>query len=78
MSRVGEPVTVLAMMHAEHQAEIISNVMQYAAPCRADKARKGRMIGALGDKNEKGEASPLANNRKTRGNSATWREANWN
>ena len=59
MSRVGELVAVLAMVHDEHQAQIISNVMQYAASRRADKVWKGRMIDALGDRNEKGEDPPL-------------------
>ena len=59
MSRVGEPVAVLAMVHDEQQAQVISNVMQYAASRRADKAWKGRMIGALGDRSKKGEDPPF-------------------
>ena len=41
MSRVGEPVAVLVMVHDDHQAQIVSNVLQYAASRRADKAWKG-------------------------------------
>ena len=61
MSRVGEPAAVLVMVHNEHQALIISNVMQYAASRRrrADKAWKGKMICALGDRNKKVEDPPF-------------------
>ena len=58
MPRAGEPVAVLTMVHDELHAQIISIVMQYAASRRADKAWKGKMIGALGDRNEKGEDTP--------------------
>ena len=50
MSRVGEPVEVLAMVHDEQHTQVIDNVMQYPAPRRADKAWKGKMIGALEDR----------------------------
>ena len=59
MSRVGGPVAVLAMVHDKQHTQIISNVIQYAASRRADKAWKGRMIGALGDRNKKGEDQPF-------------------
>ena len=59
MPCVGEPVAVLslAVVHDEQHAQIISNVMQYVASRRADKAWKGQMIGALGDRSEKGEGT---------------------
>ena len=56
---MGEPVAVLAMVHDEQQAQVIGNVMQYAALRRADKARKEKMIDALGDRSEKGEDPPF-------------------
>ena len=59
MSRVGDPVAVLAMVHDERHTQVISNVMQYAASRRADKAWKGKMIGALGDRSKKGEDPPF-------------------
>ena len=59
MSRVDEPVAVLAMVHDERHIQVISNVMQYVASRRADKAWKGKMIGALGDRSEKGENPPF-------------------
>ena len=42
MSRVGGPVAVLAMVHDKQHTQIISNVIQYAASRRANKARKGK------------------------------------
>ena len=59
MSRVGKPVAVLVMVHDEQHAQVISNVIQYAASRRADKAWKGQMIGALGDRSEKEEDPPF-------------------
>ena len=59
MSWVSEPVAVLAMVHDDQHAQVISNVMQYAALRRADKAWKGKMIGALGGRSETGEDPPF-------------------
>ena len=59
MSCVGKPAAVLAMVHDEQHTQVISNVMQYAALRRADKAWKGKMIGSLGDRSEKGEDPPF-------------------
>ena len=42
MSRMGEPVAVLAMVNDEQHTQVISNVMQYVALRRADKAWKGK------------------------------------
>ena len=59
MSRVGGPVAVLAMVHDKQHTQIISNVIQYMASRRADKAWKGKMIDTLGDRNKKGEDPPF-------------------
>ena len=56
---MGEPGAVLAMVNGEQHTQVISNVMQYAALHRADKAWKGKNICALGDRNEKGEDPPF-------------------
>ena len=37
---MGKPVAVLAMVHDEQQVQVISNVMQFAASRKADKAWK--------------------------------------
>ena len=58
-NQVDEPVAVLAMVHHERHAKVISNVMQYAALRRADKVRKGKMLGALGVRNKKGRTHRL-------------------
>ena len=58
MSRVGDPAAVLAMVHDKQHTQVISNVMQYTASGRADKTWKGKMLGALEDRNEKGEDPP--------------------
>ena len=47
------------MVHDKNHAQIISNVLQYAATRRADKSWKGKMLGALGDRNETGEDPPF-------------------
>ena len=57
--RAGEPVAVLAMVHNERHTQIISNVMQYAASCRADKVWKRKMVGELGVRNKKGRTHHL-------------------
>ena len=59
MSRVGEPIAVLAMVHDKKHAQIISNVLQYAATRRADRSWRGKWLGALGDRNERGEDPPF-------------------
>ena len=56
MSCAGEPVAVLAMMHGEKHAQVVSNVLQYTTSRRPDKAWRGKMLGTLGmDRNEEGE-----------------------
>ena len=59
LSRVGEPIAVLAMVHDEKHAQVISNVLQYAATRRADKSRRGKILGALEDRNKTGEDPPF-------------------
>ena len=59
ISRVGEPVAVVAMVHNKKHVQIASNVMQYAASCRADNAWRCKMFGALGDRNEEEEDPPF-------------------
>ena len=36
LSHVGEPIALLAMVHNEKHAQVVSNVLQYAASRRAD------------------------------------------
>ena len=59
MSQIGEPVVVLGMVHDEQHAQVLSNVMQYAASRRADKAWKGKMAGALEDRSKTGGDPPF-------------------
>ena len=55
LSCVGELVAVLAMVHDEKPKQVVSNVLKYAAPRRADKTLRGKMLGALGNGTKKGK-----------------------
>ena len=59
LSRVGEPVAMLSMVHDEKHVQVASNVLQYAASQRADKSWKGKMTDALGDRNKEGQDPPF-------------------
>ena len=59
LSRVGEAVAVLAMVHEDPDVQVISNVLIYASSRGDDKKWKGKWLAALGDRNEKGEDPPF-------------------
>ena len=55
MSQIGEPVAVLGMVHDEQHAQVLSNVMQYAASRRADKVWKGKCLLRWGTEARRGK-----------------------
>ena len=59
MSRVGDPIALLVMVHNEKHAQMVSNVLQYAASQRANNSSKGKMMGAPGDRNNEGQNPPF-------------------
>ena len=58
LSRVGEPIELLATVYNEKHTQVVSNMLQYAASRRAEKSWKGKIMGALGDGNKE-EQDPL-------------------
>ena len=56
---MGEPVAVLAMVHEDPDVQVISNVLVYASSRRDDKKWIEKWLGALGDRNKKGEDPPF-------------------
>ena len=59
LSRVGEVVAVLAMVHKNPDVQVVSNIVIYALSRGDDKKWKGKWLAALGDRNEKGEDPPF-------------------